>query len=358
MKLRKILFCLVLALCLSTSVALAAEKPFYVGNTGYDTLADAYNAASVGGTIRMTQNVTGAGQVIDKDITIDFGGHTYTFTTPAVGSTGTETNGFQILQGNNVTLKNGTLEISSSARKACYIMVQNYSNLTLKDMTLDGHYLDRQEEKGADGYCYTLSNNCGNIALLGKTSIIANPNIANSFAFDVYDWTDANYSVPTVTVDTTGEITGEIKVSTSIENNLTIKNGTFSIDPGLYVSGTTPVARVENASGIEKYCVGANTITNAITDGCTVTVLQGNWTANVNTNVTVENWSEGGTVVVNNTAIAYENFVTFTPAVAVKESTSTRVPKTGDESQIALWACLMTLSAAAFVALAKKARAN
>ena len=80
--------------------------------------------------------------VIDKDITIDFAGFTY-FLTEGVGSTGTKSNGFQILKGNTVTLKNGTLSVAASAADKFYILIQNYADLTVTDMILDGTNLDK-----------------------------------------------------------------------------------------------------------------------------------------------------------------------------------------------------------------------
>lgn len=42
---------------------------------------------------------------VGVNFTVDFGGHTYTCTDPAVGSAGTETQGFHLEKGNTVTLK-------------------------------------------------------------------------------------------------------------------------------------------------------------------------------------------------------------------------------------------------------------
>ena len=42
-------------------------------------------------------------------------GHTYTVSKPTVGSSGTETNGLQLLKGSTVTFKNGTLNSVTGA---------------------------------------------------------------------------------------------------------------------------------------------------------------------------------------------------------------------------------------------------
>lgn len=144
------------------------------------------------------------------NITFDLNGFTYTVTNPTSGSSGTETNGFQLLQNSIVTFKDGTLfsELGN-------IVIQNYSDLTLDDVTIE-----------ARNAGYVVSNNCGNINFKGNTSITAGP---GNVAFDVCSF--ANYPGVTVNVDTTGTITGKIEITRSDgnagEGNLLIKNGTF-----------------------------------------------------------------------------------------------------------------------------------
>lgn len=144
------------------------------------------------------------------NITFDLNGFTYTVTNPTSGSSGTETNGFQLLQNSIVTFKDGTLfsELGN-------IVIQNYSDLTLDDVTIE-----------ARNAGYVVSNNCGNINFKGNTSITAGP---GHVAFDVCSF--ANYPGVTVNVDTTGTITGKIEITRSDgnagEGNLLIKNGTF-----------------------------------------------------------------------------------------------------------------------------------
>ena len=43
---------------------------------------------------------------------VDFGGHSYCGSSPTVGSTGTETQAFQLLKGSTVVFKNGILKIT------------------------------------------------------------------------------------------------------------------------------------------------------------------------------------------------------------------------------------------------------
>ena len=56
-----------------------------VNGTEYATLAEAVAAAGNGATVTLLADAAGAGVVIDKSVTIDFGGHTYTFTEGEVG---------------------------------------------------------------------------------------------------------------------------------------------------------------------------------------------------------------------------------------------------------------------------------
>ena len=179
----------------------------------FETLKEAIDAANE--TVTLLQTATGAGVVIDKDITIDFATYTYTVN-QAVGSAGTETLGFQILKGNTVTLKNGTLKSTTPVvtGKEVKMLIQNYANLTLTDMNLFDNTTHIQ---------YALSNNSGTSNINGATSITT-----DAVAFDVYDYTAGGYALPTVNVNTTGKITGAIEVSESISNNLNISGGLFT----------------------------------------------------------------------------------------------------------------------------------
>lgn len=79
-----------------------------IGNKYYKTLAAAVKEAASGDTITILNDVNEAPGISvpsGKEFTIDFDGHTYTLSNPGAGSTGTETNGFQLLQGSNITFK-------------------------------------------------------------------------------------------------------------------------------------------------------------------------------------------------------------------------------------------------------------
>ena len=178
-----------------------------VGDLKYGSLQDAYNAAEDDDVITITNKTKGPGLVIDKDVTIDFNEKTYSFT-EGVGSTGTESNGFQILAGNTVTLKNGGLNVAEEAADKFYILVQNYANLKVENMTLDGTYLDKWIEQYQDSY--VLSNNSGEVNISNST-IKANNDGTKSFALDACKY--EGYEAPVVT------LAGDVVVNGNVELN-------------------------------------------------------------------------------------------------------------------------------------------
>lgn len=169
-----------------------------IGDTLYENLNAAIKAAN-SNTVTLLTDVTGAGIVVPEksNLTIDLNNHTYTVGASTVGSTGTETQALQLLKDSNITIQNGTI----TSEKALYL-VQNYSNLTLNNVMLDGTKL-------ATSVPYTLSNNNGNIKINNSTIIAA----ANGFAFDVCD--SKYYPSTIVTVDKDSKIIGLVEISSS-----------------------------------------------------------------------------------------------------------------------------------------------
>ena len=204
-----------------------------IGTTKYATLEAAIADAQDGQTVTLLANCAGNGIKVAQGkfttgLTVDFGGFTYTVDGETVGSTGTETNGFQLLKDNKITFKDGT--ITSEKAK---ILVQNYSNLTLEGMTLT---LDNPNYTSA----YTLSNNNGNVVIDGTT---INANSAGGFAFDVCRYA----SYPSVYVTVTGEstINGNVEIFASGSDakngfGLTLTSGT--IDGNIVVDATAATA--------------------------------------------------------------------------------------------------------------------
>ena len=216
-KITGILSALVLALALLPTTVWAGGDVAMIGDNGYGTLKAAFDAAENGDTIRLLDNTSGDGIVVKSgsNFTVDFGGFTYTVDGELVGSTGTETNAFQLLKDSTITFKNG--KITSSKAK---ILIQNYSNLTLDGIELDGTNLQGSMP-------YTMSNNCGNVTI--KDTIITAAD--NGVAFDVYGGF-GSYGDVTVTVTGNSVVNGTVEVDrgtgTQNVNTLKVENGTIN----------------------------------------------------------------------------------------------------------------------------------
>ena len=264
-----------------TPIATAAVAQ--IGETTYETLKDAINAAKDGETVTLLKDCSGNGiQVPEnrfngKGLTVDFAGHTYTVGGVLVGSATTGTNAFQLLQDNKITFKNGTIagvaentkpaEDTPNWHGAPAIVIQNYCDLTLESMTVSG----------GDETVYTMSNNCGNVVIenttinAGKAKGYTSPAVA----FDVCRY--SSYPSVTVTVKGNsvingdvevsgtigegqsrqlyvegGKFTGEFKVSGNVPANITVSGGTFSSAvPAEYCAeGYTPVKNADGTYGV------------------------------------------------------------------------------------------------------------
>ena len=235
MKLRKLLaLAMAAVLAVSSASVAVADGPdglFELNGDRYGSLAEALGKVENDqtATITLRDNYTGGGAKIEgtgKNITIDLNGFTYTVGEPTVGSAGTETNGFQLLKDNTVRFKDGT--IKASDYKKLKIVFQNYCDLTLENVTVDA--------RDASQVQYVASNNNGSLRIEGASNIYA-PD--GACAFDVYYWPKNSYTDGVaVTIDTTGEIVGNIEYGsdrTDSENTptkatITIENGTIDGD--------------------------------------------------------------------------------------------------------------------------------
>ena len=142
------------------------------GNTVQaSSLQDAVDRAN-GNTIVLQNDLTldGFKAKSGQNVDLDLNGHELTILEP-VGSRGTETNGMQLLKGSTVHISNGTILPGEKAK----IMIQNYSDLTLEDVIVDG--------SGSSLVDYVLSNNFGNVTITGDTQLIAPDDKA---AFDLW----------------------------------------------------------------------------------------------------------------------------------------------------------------------------
>ena len=248
-----------------------------IGNTHYDTLQEAVEAVQDKGTITLLQDTKGSGigtfkdgtssgKIPVKNFTIDFATHTYTCIGPAVGSAGTQSQAFHLEWNGNaednvkVTLQNGT--ITSTANSGVMMLVQNYCDLILDNMTLDGSNIGSGQ--------YTSSNNCGNVVIRDTTIIAPTYGVA----FDVYD--SSSYPGVSVTVEGDSNIQGKVEVvdGNGGENNtsLSVKGGVFTTNVvGTdYAGSTAPLSAylAENVTLVENddgtYIVAPLSASNAV----------------------------------------------------------------------------------------------
>lgn len=199
------------------------------GFTGYATLKAAVDAATGEATIYLNKNaaadgiIKGDGVIINtsgKILTIDFNGLTYNMNGKPVGSSGTETQAFQLLTGGSVTMKDGKITGDGPDVK---MLIQNYCNLTLNNMVVDATV-------GNNKVTYTVSNNCGNVVLSGATTITAK---SGEVAFDVCGY--ASYGGVSVTIadNFTGSINGKVEMTKSEGN---INKVELNIDADVTIS--------------------------------------------------------------------------------------------------------------------------
>ena len=216
----------------------AVEYVAQIGDAKYDTLAEAVEAVPTGNTeteIVLLKDYIGSGikVVAGKNIVFNLNGKTYTVDKPTVGSSGTETNGFQLLKDSKVTFKNGTLDSATGADSLPNggILIQNYCDLTLENVTLD--------TSANSNISYVISNNFGSLTAKGNTVIKA---ADGKVAFDLWYGMNSNglydngVSV-TFGTDFTGSVTGKIEYGAHSrvpsgsnwkdKARLTIANGNF-----------------------------------------------------------------------------------------------------------------------------------
>lgn len=251
-----------------------------IGSTGYTTLQDAVTSARSGDIVTLLKDTSGSGVIVNKSITIDFGGNTYTVDqTPLAGSAGTETQAFQLLAGsdkekpNTVIMKNGTVVLPSTNNNL-KMGIQNYTNLTLDNMKLDAG--------GNSNISYVLSNNNGITTITGGTVLTAADGNA---AFDVYDYSSNGYGNVTVKVDNAA-ITGRIEVSSSEKARLEISGGTFSqeIVSAWCAAGYRPIVNADGTYSVSSTALSIASNPSGLTGAGTVilTVTPANLSGGVN----------------------------------------------------------------------------
>lgn len=224
----------------------------------YKTLKEAIENVKSGDTIYVLRNVSDAQGISvpsNSNFTIDFQNHTYTLKGPGAGSSGTETQGFQLLKDSNITMKNGTIRVAENPDNIKMI-IQNYANLTLENMQI---YAQNKLSAGsAHAEDYVLSLNNGNVTFKGNTSIYtSSPDV---IAFDVYKST----SYPSLTVTFDESYTGTI-------NGTILYDATDAATHKLIIKGNGTLGKIEASTRAE---------TAAKNEG--ITVSGGRFTAPVN----------------------------------------------------------------------------
>lgn len=229
--------------------------------TGQD-FKDAVTNAEAGATITLGQDIEdGVGVKFEnKTVTIDFADHTYTAYADSVGSAGTETNLFQLLTGSTVTLKNGTIDVAlSPASSGNFKMgLQNYCDLTLENMVVDGSNL-----KDTQGNVpYTMSNNHGNIVIKDSTIIAKEGGVA----LDAYYWPSNGYADGVSVTVNNSTITGKIEVT--VDGSALLKDGAKH---QLTLTGGTLTGGLTAKQGAQLYNEGTTVISDVAMAGNTAT---------------------------------------------------------------------------------------
>ena len=257
--------------------AAEADMTAVIGKVAYESLYDAVANVKDGETITVLDDDLEANGIVvpsGSNFTIDFNGHTYVATKNLAGSSGTETQVFQLLAGSTIVMKNGTLRGGVSSVR---VIIQNYADLTLENMTLDA-------VNSPNANCEALGVNNGNVVIKGATELNARDTY---YAFDVYYWPTGGYpDGATVTFDETftGEVNGIIlysgdnadmdkKLSVTINGNglfdVTIsapKTANITANSGNFVN-LLPIEYVGKYSAVYTDNNGAYTVATSAPEG-------------------------------------------------------------------------------------------
>ena len=271
----------------------------------FATLEEAIAEAKDGDIVTLLKSCSGNGIKIETKyfanagLTVDFGGCTYTVGGVLVGSSGTGSNAFQLLKGGKVTFRNGAIAGVTEGTKpaedtpnwhgAPAIVIQNYCDLTLKDMTVSG----------GDETIYTVSNNHGNVVIEDST---INAGKAKGYGVGPYAFDVCGYSAydgVSVTVKGNSTINGDIEVSRS-------SNNTHGV--GLALESGTISGKLKIDSSIKN-----STATTTVTKGSDVTVAAPVGYA----------WNAEGTLVAAVAQIGENGYVTLAAAIAAAKDGET-----------------------------------
>jgi hypothetical protein len=228
-----------------------------IGHVGYATLAEAITAAEAGDTVTLLDDVTIENALsINKSLTIDLNGYTFT------NGTGAAARPITIASGTDVTIENGTIE---NPNTASWGLLENYGTFTLDGVTAN--------EYGSDGGAF------------------------------LRNWSDANMIVKNSTLNGIGTAANQLvrNHNNTSGNTLLVEDSTLTsestTDYPLIIrgNGTTTFTRITVAGAMGGIGIEGNTVT--ITDSNFTDVAgeeyYGLWITNnyAGTNVTVN----GGT---------------------------------------------------------------
>lgn len=195
-------------------------------------------------TIELARDATSIGISVPSgsNIILDFNGFTLT-STGGAGSSGTETQAFQLLKDSTIVFKNGTL--TGVPSNECQMLIQNYSNLTLDNMMLNA----------VSSVTYALSSNNGEVILTNGTIINA---YSGKTAVDVMYWPALGYAKSTITIED-ATINGKVEYGTG---------GTTESDKGFaeYLALTVNGGRINGAISFY-YAVTAQTAVVTVNGG-------------------------------------------------------------------------------------------
>lgn len=170
-----------------------------IGTTTYATLADAVAAVPTDGTqttITLTGDATGEGAEVKSGQNVVFDLAGYTYNVDNSGASETKTYGFQLQSGATVEFKDGKLESATAET-----LLQNYSALTLTDVTLD--------ESGHSNIGCVVYNGYGSLTTAGTTTIKA---ATGKVAFNLYYGESSDYDTGvSVTIANNTTVSGNVE---------------------------------------------------------------------------------------------------------------------------------------------------
>ena len=205
----------------------AQNKVAQIGAAKYATVQAAFEACSknpeTATTVKLLCNVDEGASFGFPDSWKDFGlnivldldGHTYTFKSPGMGSTGTANHAIHLINGNTLAIKNGTLAIHRETTEIKR-MIQNYCDLTLENVIVDTETVPAGFNNYNNSFCR------GTVTLKGSTTFKASKNAIIFDIWGAYCSTQNGGNVALVIdKDFTGSISGKIEYVESTSNKYT-----------------------------------------------------------------------------------------------------------------------------------------